>query len=138
MRLEPLLKAVVVTFVALFLGLYLAFLYQIWSAAEGVAPSFNPVHVGLAAILSGALGSAFAVAMGAEDGRFGITVRLPSVPGLLTVGLWAYALVGMAAILTYLIKPDETPGTIATLALVIAGYMAAIVTNAYKSVLPPR
>jgi hypothetical protein len=36
----------------------------------------------------------------------------------------------------YAFNPNETPGSISSLGLVFVGYVAAIVTNAYKAVLP--
>ena len=47
-------------------------------------------------------------------------------------GIWAYALVGSAVAVTYVLNQDQTPDTIKALAVAFAGYVMALVNNAYK------
>ena len=49
----------------------------------------------------------------------------------LTIGIWAYAVVGSAVAVTYFLNQNETPDAIKTLALAFGGYVIALVTAAY-------
>ncbi len=52
-----------------------------------------------------------------------------SVP--LTVGVWAYGVVGAAVSLIYILHPNETPEAVRALAVLFGGYVVAFVTAAY-------
>jgi hypothetical protein len=52
-----------------------------------------------------------------------------SVP--LTVGVWAYGVVGAAVSLVYILHPNETPEAVRALAVLFGGYVIAFVTAAY-------
>lgn len=47
-------------------------------------------------------------------------------------GIWTYALIGSAMAVTYVLNQGQTPGTIKALAVAFAGYVMALVNNAYK------
>lgn len=139
MNVEPLRKILVALFLAGFVALYGYFLIAIIQAPSDTPPQLDDRLVGLAATMSGVLGTAFAVALGVKSqGGVRGAFALPSISlnTLLGVGLWAYAAVGVAALVTYILNLDETPGSISSLALVLVGYVAGAVTNAYKAVLP--
>jgi hypothetical protein len=140
MDVQSLRKFLVAVLVLGFVALYFSFLASIWSADDGLPPRLDDALVGLAAVFSGALGTAFAVALGAKETRVGLAFSLPKVPlsTLLLAGVWVYALVGIVAVVTFALNVDETPDSIRALALVIVGYVAAIVTNAYKAVTDPQ
>jgi hypothetical protein len=136
MSFNPLRKLFIAVFVLGFAALYLVFLWKIYKAEDGIPPVLDEVWLGVAAILSGALGSAFALALGLEDSRTKITLAPPDAQWFLVAGIYLYGLVGLLALLVYLFNTGETPGSIAALALGIVGYGAAIITNAYRAVLP--
>lgn len=139
MNLDALRKFLLIAFGLGFLGVYVAFLVQVVQASDGQPPNFNEAVVNFAATISGAIGSAFAVALGVNADNASpsrLLFRGVSEADLLKIGLWLYAIVGVAAALVYGLNPNETPGSISTLAFVFVGYVAALVTNAYKGVLP--
>jgi hypothetical protein len=58
------------------------------------------------------------------------SVRTASWPK--SIGIWTYALVASAVAVTYVLNQNQTPDTIKALAVAFAGYVMALVTNAYK------
>jgi hypothetical protein len=48
-------------------------------------------------------------------------------------GIWAYAVVGSAVALTYVLNAQQTPNAIKALAVSFGGYVIALVTSAYRS-----
>jgi hypothetical protein len=66
----------------------------------------------------------------------GLTLAPPTATRLLQTGIYIYAIVGIVTAIVYISNPDETPGSIAALALAVVGAAAAIVTNAYRAILP--
>ncbi|MCV0403788.1 MAG: hypothetical protein K5924_08760 [Chloroflexi bacterium] len=137
MGIDQLRRFLVAAFLLGFIALYAYFLLEVVRAPDGAPPALDERLVGIGAILSGALGSAFAVALGVEDQTMRTrAITMPSLQTLLGLGLWAYALVAMTSIVVFALNLDETPVAISSLALVLVGFVAAIVTNAYKAVLP--
>ena len=144
-----------------FAALYADFMTNIFSATNGKPPVFDAALVTTAAALAGVLGSAFALAIGVPttdastnkdlgiaEGKANKTrpeklvvlirktlsidpsaADKPSWP--MTFGVWAYALVGTAVAITYVLNPGETPGAIKALAVAFAGYAVALITTAY-------
>jgi hypothetical protein len=51
----------------------------------------------------------------------------------LTFGIWAYAIVGSAVALTYVFNQGHTPDAIKALAVTFAGYILALIHNAFGS-----
>jgi hypothetical protein len=138
-NLDPLKKVLTAALLLGFIALYVYFIIAILTAKSGIPPTFSSAAVDIAAILSGALGTAFAVALGVkgkDENTRGLLVGGPSETLLLTIGIWIYAIVGIMTVVVYIIKPNETPGSISAMALLIAGYVAAVVANAYKAVIP--
>jgi hypothetical protein len=48
-----------------------------------------------------------------------------------TFGIWAYAVVATAVVLTYVLNQPETPDKIKVLAVAFAGYVLALINTAY-------
>jgi hypothetical protein len=91
-------KFLLIVFGLGFLAIYVAFLIQVVQAGNGQPPKFNDAIVGLAATISGAIGAAFAVALGVKDPASPtVSIFSMSQNTLLQIGLWLYALVGIAA-----------------------------------------
>jgi membrane associated rhomboid family serine protease len=143
-----------------FAGFYIYFIVQI-TKATGKPPGLPAAMVSVAAALAGVLGSAFAVAIGVPTDPSATNSRLarvmredkesgkrrartllgralslepartdePSWP--LTLGIWAYALVGVAVAITYFLNQPQTPDSVKALAVAFAGYVLALVTAAY-------
>jgi hypothetical protein len=144
-----------------FAALYADFMANIFSATDGTPPVFDAALVTTAAALAGILGSAFALAIGVpttdastnshlgiKDGKKPKTAREKLVVLIrkifsidpsavdkaswpMTFGVWAYAIVGTAVAITYVLNPGETPEAIKALAVAFAGYAVALVTTAY-------
>ncbi len=117
------------------------FLIKILSA-NGEAADLSNVAVGFGATLTGVLGAAFAVALGVKEtsgqNRGIEAFRVgPSNQLILTVGVCTYAIVGLLSTLVYAFNSDETPGSVSSLALVFVGYVAAVISNAYRAALTP-
>ncbi|MFI5427467.1 hypothetical protein [Aeromicrobium sp. UC242_57] len=139
MNFDALKKFLIVVGILGFVGLHGYFLLKI-VRADGVTADLSGVAVGIGATLTGVLGAAFAVAMGVKEiagnNRGMDAFRAgPTNEQILTVGVWTYALVGLASTLVYVFNSDETPGSISSLALVFVGYVAAVISNAYKGAL---
>jgi hypothetical protein len=143
-----------------FAGFYAYFMVRIAEASQGRQPHFDMAVVSAAAALAGVLGSAFAIVIGVPtDARatnaalheavasartlperaLALVHRLLSLEPKdtgsaswpLTFGIWAYAIVGSATSIVYLLNRAETPDTIKGLAVAFAGYVIAFVTAAY-------
>jgi hypothetical protein len=96
--------------------------------------------------LAGAIGAGFALAMGLEKKKpddqslaYGATALPRFDPGktrswILTVGMYGYAALSVAALATWLLKRDETPKEIQALAIGFAGYVLSLVTSAFSAV----
>ncbi len=140
-------ELLVVGFVAAFVLIYGDFIVDIWRARKEGAPppTFNDGLVTLAGALAGVLGTAFAVALGVSKPAGGTTSgRLASVKsrfaGLsvsLTLGIWAYAIVGAAAAFTAVINLEETPDPVKALSSVFVGYILALASTAFRSARAP-
>jgi hypothetical protein len=128
---DELRRFVVLAVIVGFVGFYLYFDVQVFQAANGTPPVLGEVLVGVAALLAGALGSAFAVALGVTPKTEKVW-PLPPLKTILGFGLWAYVLVGLVTVVVYLFNPNETPGAVGGLALTIVGYFIAVLTGAYK------
>jgi len=117
--------------------------------------------VSAAAALAGALGSAFALEIGAPTRAHEVNQAAaaapPGVPPTTrvlarvrqalslepgsthdaswpkTIGIWAYAAVASAVALTYVVNQHETPRAVQALALAFAGYVIALISAAYKA-----
>jgi hypothetical protein len=129
-------KLFIAMFVIGFAIIYGVFLWRIMAAPDGVPPALDERLVAMAAVLSGALGSAFAVALGVDDKRTGPSMTIPSVSWWLAAGIYLYGIVGVLTVVVYLFNLDETPGSLKALALCVVGYGASIITNAYRAILP--
>jgi hypothetical protein len=119
----PLLRQLLIfAAVAAFIVIYYVALRKVWTADDGKVPQLDGLLVGAAAGLNGALGAGFALAMGVETAkpptdRFAQVLGPTALPKInwaswaLTLGVWAYAGVGGAAMLTYALHQKETPRT---------------------------
>jgi hypothetical protein len=144
-----------------FVGLYGYFIIKIFGAPRGTPPTFGTTTVGAAAALAGALGSAFALEIGAPTGEQEVNQALGAVasgaprasrvlarvrrvlslaPGSThdaswpkTFGIWAYAAVAGAVAFTYVVNQHETPPAVRALAVAFAGYIVALISAAYKA-----
>jgi hypothetical protein len=144
-----------------FVGLYTYFIIKILGASAGNPPKLSATTVGAAAGLAGALGSAFALEIGAPTLDHEVNQTLSPVvvtdsPAARafarvqqalslqprsthdtswpkTLGIWAYAAVASAVALTYVLNPQETPRAVQALAVAFAGYVLALVSAAYKA-----
>jgi hypothetical protein len=133
MGVDELRKFVVLVVIIGFVGFYAYFDWQVFQAANGTPPVLGEVLVGVAALLSGAIGSAFAVALGVKPPGTESVWRFPALKTILGFGLWAYVVIGIITTGVYLFNPNETPGAVSGLALAIVGYFIAVLTGAYKS-----
>ena len=130
---DELRKVIVIIVILGFVGLYLYFDVQVLQAANNTPPVLGDAVVGVAALLSGALGSAFAVALGVKPPGAEKEGPLPPLKTILGLGLWVYVFVGFFTAIVYLLNPNETPGAVSAVALAFVGYAVAVVTGAYKS-----
>lgn len=143
--LATLRELLVLGFVAAFVVVYGDFILDIWDAEKGRPPHFDTGLVTLAGSLAGVLGSAFAVALGvakpdaqAPQGRLaGARARLAGLSISVTVGIWAYAIVGAAAAITSIFNVDETPETVKALSSVFVGYILALASTAFRAIRSP-
>jgi hypothetical protein len=140
-------ELLIVGFVVAFVLLYGDFIVDIWRARmdERPPPAFNDGVVTLAGALAGVLGTAFAVALGVAKpavmrdatGRLaGARNRFAGLSPSLTLGIWAYALVGAAAAFTATVNLDETPDVVKALSSVFVGYILALASTAFRAVRP--
>jgi hypothetical protein len=132
--------------VLLFLGLWIWFFWDIWTNDATPVP-LNQKALYVASTIGGILGTFFAVAMGVERkdpeknaSRLAPGPTLLGTPGsaqngitdnLATAAVWAYALVGVGAIVTVFIRSAQSPGAVETLASAFGGFLLAIVTAAF-------
>ena len=145
-----------------FAGLYVDFMIVISRSRAGVTPHIDATLISAAAALSGVLGSAFALKIGAKPnpssvnhalathiassthgGRrasLGADIRRalslePSAVGAkiwpLTFGIWAYAVIGSAVAVVYVLNQHETPDAVKALAVLFSGYVIALINSAY-------
>jgi hypothetical protein len=136
---RPLRTFLIIVGVLGFAALQTYFLVSIITASTNHPPNFADPLVPIQSALSGALAAAFAVALGVKDttGNPGFAAfRAISQPLVLTVGIWLYAVFGVLSVVVYVIWHAETPGAVASLALVFVGYVGAVLSNAYKTILP--
>jgi hypothetical protein len=139
--LRTLKDLLIVGFVAGFVVIYFDFIWDIWHAKDGVPPRFNDGLIAVAGSLAGVLGSAFALALGIakpgarrEEGAPAKRFEGISIP--ITVGIWAYATIGAAAVLTAVLRIDETPDVVKALSSVFAGYILALASTAFRAIRP--
>jgi hypothetical protein len=138
-------ELLIIGFVLAFVAVYADFMRDIWRAGEGDPPEFNDALVTLAGSLAGVLGSAFALSLGVakppgevKAGRLSARVKRPFA-GLslsVTLGIWAYALIGALAAATTIFNIDETPEAVKALSSVFVGYILALASTAFRSVSP--
>jgi len=144
---RKLLEILVLGFVGAFIAVYADFIWEIWRARANGSPSpeFSEGLVSFAGGLAGILGSAFAVAFSrpdqeertetanAESRESRIWRRISGLSFCVTVGIWAYAVVGGAAAVTALVNLDETPDPIKALSSVFIGYGLALSSTVFRS-----
>lgn len=140
-------ELLVVGLVAAFVVVYGDFMIDIWDARRDgeQPPGFNDGLVAFAGALAGILGSAFAVALGIakpevdeRQGRLaGARNRVRGLSLSVTLGIWAYAIVGAAAAVTALVNLEETPDPIKALSSVFVGYLLALASTAFRAVRAP-
>lgn len=138
MNVKPLRTFLLIVGVLGFMALQTYFLIAIIAASSNEPPDFADPLVPIQSALSGVLAAAFAVALGVKDttGQPGrAAFRGISQPFVLTAGIWLYAIYGVLSVLVYVLWHAETPGAVASLALVFVGYVAAVLSNAYKAIL---
>ena len=128
--------------VAIFAGLWAKFLWATWRAPAGTAPALNSDAVAVANLFGGILGTAFAVALGINQGEdknedvHGVN----DVAGVLTTAEWSkyfvslsiivFLVVGMAAVVVWLARMDRTPDAVKNFAMVFLGYAASVLAIA--------
>ncbi|MBA3382778.1 MAG: hypothetical protein H0T97_13085 [Actinobacteria bacterium] len=140
-------ELLVLGFVAAFVVVYGDFILEIWRArANGASPPrFNDGLLTFAGALAGILGGAFAIGLGiakpvgsTRGGRLGpARNRFSGLSLSVTLGIWAYALVGAAAATTTLVNLDETPDPIKALSSVFVGYILTLGSTAFREIRPP-
>jgi hypothetical protein len=138
------LKALlIVGFVLAFVAVYGYFIEKIWTASSGRPPSFDAAIIATAGALSGILGSGFALALGvarpddSQAPRFvpaRVADKFKGISITLTLGIWAYAIVGGAACVTTLLNTGETPEVVKGLAAVFGGYILTLASGAFRSI----
>lgn len=146
-----------------FAGLYIDFMIVISTSRAGVTPHIDAALISAAAALSGVLGSAFALKIGAKPNPSAVNHALathmarasrsgsrasslgagirralslePSGVGAkiwpLTFGIWAYAAIGSAVAVVYVLNQHETPDAVKALAVLFGGYVIALINSAY-------
>lgn len=139
-------ELLVLGLVVAFVVVYGTFIWEIWEARadNAAAPRYSDGLVAFAGSLAGVLGSAFAIALGiakpAVDqptGRFARIKRpFAGISLSITLGIWAYALVGGAAAATALVNLEETPDPIKALSSVFLGYLLAVASTAFRAARP--
>jgi hypothetical protein len=143
--LRTLRELLVIGLVVAFVLLYGDFIVEIWQARldNNWPPKFNDGVVSLAGALAGVLGTAFAVALGVAKpaANTNTTRRMAAArnrfSGLslsLTLGIWAYAIVGAAAAVTATVNLEETPDPVKALSSVFVGYILALASTAFRPV----
>jgi hypothetical protein len=132
--------------VGVFVGLWMWFFGVIWTDdAEPVELDQSALYV--ASAIGGLLGTFFGVSMGVErrdpdkdasqlaPGSTLLGTPDPREKGvsdsLTTAAVWAYALVGLVAIVTVFVRSEQAPGAVETLATTFAGFLLAIVAAAF-------
>lgn len=132
--------------VLLFVALWIWFFWDIWGHDA------KPVHLNakalyVSSVIGGILGTFFGIAMGVErkdatkdakkiaPGSTLLGTPSPEERGLTdslaTAAVWAYALVGLAAIVTVFVRSAQSPGAVETLASAFGGFLLAIVAAAF-------
>jgi hypothetical protein len=127
-----------------FVGIYVYFLYEVWSVSDTTPADLDKQITYLASAVGGVLATYFAFVLGIrqqdDETR---TVREALSPGdslqrgpqgvasgrwslVGSVAFWAYALVGIATLVTASVKGIQTPDTIKATAAVFGGYLAAV------------
>lgn len=141
-----------------FAGLFIDFMVVISRTTAG-QPKISTTMIAAAAALSGVLGSAFALRIGVATSPAAINRKLAahlsdtsrhhsaalarqalslepssttdsSWP--LTFGIWAYGIVATATVVVYVLNQNQTPNGVKALAVTFAGYVLALLNNAYQ------
>jgi hypothetical protein len=139
LSIDALKLAFLVGGIAVFAALYSWFFESIW-AAHGSPPHLNSQAVYLASLLAGALGTAFAVAVGIQrkdpatnEKKLALgSTLLASGWGqvLANAGVWVYALVGVTSLVTVFWNQAESPASIKAFAAAFIGYAVSVFTSA--------
>jgi hypothetical protein len=132
--------------VLVFVALWIWFFWVIWRN-DATPVDLNQKALYVASVLGGILGTFFGVAMGVErkdpakdasnvaPGSTLLGTRTLDHKGvtdtLATVAVWAYALVGILAIVTVFVRSAQCPGAVETLATAFGGFLLAIVGAAF-------
>lgn len=131
--------------VLLFVGLWVWFFRDIWTD-DAKPVQLNQKALYVASTIGGILGTFFGVSMGVErrdpkkDARriapgttlLGTPITEKGVTdSLATAAVWAYALVGLAAVVTVFVRSGQCPGAVETLATAFGGFLLAIVAAAF-------
>jgi hypothetical protein len=147
--------------IAGFVAVYAWFVIDIWNHGPATAAGIDPQITYLAAAVGGVLASYFTFALGIGKsgpgrtmggavatvmGTFKQTFTLaadrpgPAIPAgrerisvAGTIAFWAYALVGLAIVVTATVKAKETPESIKGTAAVFTGYLTAVFTATFAS-----
>jgi hypothetical protein len=136
--------------VLLYVGLYAYFIFVILGAEDGAVAEINSDLIYMASAIGGVLATFFAVTLGVrrkdpevpEGGlnnlAMGATVAggAGAKPGramsfVLTLGFWAYALVGVATIVVVYLYSDAAPDIVKGTATAFAGYLLAVLGSAF-------
>jgi hypothetical protein len=120
--------------IALYIYLYYSFLNDIIDAPDGKPPNLNNSDVQLATAIGGALGAAFAVALGIQrrdtkvnEKRLQLGKTLtPKAEWVSTVSVLVYFAVGVGVVVVSRTNGAETPQEIQATATLFAGYLASI------------
>jgi hypothetical protein len=122
--------------IVLYIYLYYSFLHDIVDAPDGKPPNLINGDVQLASAIGGALGAAFAVALGIQRAdttvnekrlQLGKTLT-PRAEWVSTVTVLVYFAVGVAVVVVSRTNGAETPQEIQATATLFAGYLASIFT----------
>ena len=133
------LAAVVIAYVVIFA----LWLRKVWVAPDDTPPTLDGNLVAAGTALAGALGAGFALAMGIEkhkpDDR-SLTLgfsALPRIDGealVLTLGVWLYAIVSGACVVTLAAHSGEMPADLEALTVAFTAYVITLATSAFGAI----
>jgi heme A synthase len=128
--------------VALFAGLWVNFLWATWRAPAGTTPTLNSNAVAVANVFGGILGTAFAVALGINQGEdknedvhgsndaAGVLTTADWSKYLVSLSIIVFFIVGIAALAVWLARIDRAPEAVKNFAMVFVGYAASVLAIA--------
>jgi hypothetical protein len=130
--------------IAAFTVLFAMAILQVWQAPSGKPPEYGEPYLYVATGLAALVGGIFAVAFGVKKASGGLggpnfttLGSLPNVPeaaAAILGGVYAlaYVAVGVAALATWVLRPDETSDLLKNLATTFLGLALPIVSAFFQ------